>query len=276
MDNPNIRKIKNIISSRNNKTNCFSFFDEICDWLEKGKADSYLIDNCVFLFLKANNFYKFYYYVDNLENIKLSKKLLEEYRKKSEISLEFTTKHNKFLDDVKKVIFPLGFEFYAEFARLLSGTNKLEDKENKYQYHDLFQIATLKNAKELLEIMDKEFDKIKDNIPTLDELLLLLNKKAILIREVENEIIYIQIYEYTQGVLYSRMTWIKKEFRKPKYTVEFFNGNTLYIKQLNIENRNIRSYFWVDTSIKNYKISLKLGATLDGLSSNIFVYRKTN
>lgn len=125
--------------------------------------------------------------------------------------------------------------------------------------------------------MNKEFDKIKDNIPSEDELLELINKKAILIRKIEDEIIYIQIYEYSKSVLYSRMTWIKKEFRKPKYTVEFYNGEDAYVKQLNIPtNAKIRSYFWVDTSIKNYDITLKLGAILDGLTSNIFVYKKIN
>ncbi len=122
--------------------------------------------------------------------------------------------------------------------------------------------------------MHKEFDKIKDDIPTEDELLELIDKKSILIRKIENQIVYIQIYEYSYGILYSRMTWIKKEYRKPKYTIEFYNAHSAYIEQLNIQNKQIRCYFWVDTSIKNYKIALKLGATLDGLTSNIFVYKK--
>lgn len=271
-DNTHIEKIKSIINSRIKKTNCFSFFNEICDWIEKNKADFYLVDNSIFVFFKANGFYKFYYWVDNFEDIKLAKTLLDQYRNKSEISLEFTTKNNRFLVEIKEQIYSIGFEFYAEFARLLYGTNKLQDKENKY--FDMFKIAKVEDKNELLEIMHKEFDKIKDDIPTEDELLELINKKSILIRKIENQIVYIQIYEYSHGVLYSRMTWIKKEYRKPKYTIEFYNGNYAYIEHLNIQNKQIRYYFWVDTSIKNYKITLKLGATLDGLTSNIFVYKK--
>ncbi|MGJ0290199.1 hypothetical protein NG749_07630 [Aliarcobacter cryaerophilus] len=268
----NTSHIKEIISSRKKKTNCFSFYNEISDWLDNDKADAYLVENNVFLFYKANGFYKFYYWVDNFEDIKLAKTLLDQYRNKSEISLEFTTKNNRFLVEIKEQIYSIGFEFYAEFARLLYGTNKLQDKENKY--FDMFKIAKVEDKNELLEIMHKEFDKIKDDIPTEDELLELINKKSILIRKIENQIVYIQIYEYSHGVLYSRMTWIKKEYRKPKYTIEFYNGNYAYIEQLNIQNKQIRYYFWVDTSIKNYKITLKLGATLDGLTSNIFVYKK--
>ncbi len=271
-DNTHIEEIKSIINSRIKKTNCFSFFNEICDWIEKNKADFYLVDNSIFVFFKANGFYKFYYWVDNFEDIKLAKTLLDQYRNKSEISLEFTTKNNRFLVEIKEQIYSIGFEFYAEFARLLSGTNKLQDKENKY--FDMFKIAKVEDKNELLEIMHKEFDKIKDDIPTEDELLELINKKSILIRKIENEIVYIQIYEYSHGALYSRMTWIKKEYRKPKYTIEFYNGDSAYIEQLNIQNKQIRCYFWVDTSIKNYKITVKLGATLDGLTSNIFVYKK--
>ncbi len=271
-DNTHIEEIKSIINSRTKKINCFSFYNEICDWIEKNRADFYLIDNSIFAFFKANGFYKFYYWVDSFEDIKLARTLLDEYRNKSEISLEFTTKNNRFLEEIKEQIYSMGFEFYAEFARLLSGTNKLQDKENKY--FDMFEIAKIEDKNELLEIMHKEFDKIKDDIPTEDELLELIDKKSILIRKIENEIVYIQIYEYSHGALYSRMTWIKKEYRKAKYTVDFYNGDSAYIEQLNIQNKQIRCYFWVDTSIKNYKITLKLGATLDGLTSNIFVYKK--
>lgn len=270
----NTSHIKEIISSRKKKTNSFYFYNEICDWLDSGKADAYLVGNNVFLFFRSNGFYKFYYYVESFEDIRLAQALLDKYREKSQISLEFTTKNNKFLEEIKEVVYSIGFEFYAEFARLLAGINKLEDeKKNKKMYFDMFELAILKDKDELLKIIYQEFDKIKDNIPTENELIDLINQKAILIRKIENEIIYIQIYEYSYGVLYSRMTWIKKEYRKPEYTIEFFNAADNYVEQLNIENKNIRSYFWVDTSIRNYKITLKLGATLDGLTSNIFVYK---
>ncbi len=271
-DNTHIEEIKSIINSRIKKTNCFSFFNEICDWIEKNKADFYLVDNSIFVFFKANGFYKFYYWVDNFEDIKLAKTLLDQYRNKSEISLEFTTKNNRFLVEIKEQIYSIGFEFCAEFARLLFGTNKLQDKENKY--FDMFEIAKVEDKNELLEIMHKEFDKIKDDIPTEEELLEAIDKKYILIKKIENEIVYIQIYEYTYGVLYGKMRWIKKEFRKPKYTVDFFNSDASYINHLNIEQKNIRGYFWVDSSIKQYKLTLKLGAIPDGLTSNIFVYKK--
>lgn len=264
-----IEKIKNIISSRTKKTNCFSFYNKICDWIEKDMAYFYLVDSCLFILYKANGFYKFYYYVDDFESIKLAKNLLDEYREESEISLEFTTKHNKFLQDIKEQIYSIGFEFYAEYVRLISS------KENKLNQNEQsnFELATSIDKKELLDIMHREFDKIKDDIPTDKELQELIDKESILIKKVENEIVYIQIYEYFNGVLYGKMRWIKKEFRKPKYTVEFFSGDASYIKKLNIKNKNIREYFWVDTSIKQYKLSLKLGAIPDGISSNIFVYK---
>ena len=52
-DNTHIEKIKSIINSRIKKTNCFSFFNEICDWIEKNKADFYLVDNSIFVFFKG-------------------------------------------------------------------------------------------------------------------------------------------------------------------------------------------------------------------------------
>ena len=113
-----------------------------------------------------------------------------------------------------------------------------------------------------------------ESIPSPYSQELVVSNKSIVIKTLDNQIVLIQIYEYLKGALYSRMTWIKKEYRKPKYTIEFYNADSAYIEQLNIQNKQIRCYFWVDTSIKNYKITLKLGATLDGLTSNIFVYKK--
>lgn len=270
-DNTHIEEIKSIINSRIKKTNCFSFFNEICDWIEKNKADFYLVDNSIFVFFKANGFYKFYYWVENFEDIKLAKTLLDQYRNKSEISLEFTTKNNRFLEEIKEQISSISFEFYAEYIRLLSPKdNKLNEDHQEFN----FELATSIDKNELLTIMHQEFDKIKDDIPTEEELLEAIDKKYILIKKIENEIVYIQIYEYTYGVLYGKMRWIKKEFRKPKYTVDFFNSDASYINHLNIEHKNIRGYFWVDSSIKQYKLTLKLGAIPDGLTSNIFVYKK--
>lgn len=274
MINQDIIKIKQIISSRRNKTNCFSYYTEILNWIENDEADIYLLENNIFIFYKANGFFKFYYYVTKLENIKLSQDLLNEYKNKSDISLEFTTKNDKDINEISTTISAIGFNFQAEFVRLLSGTNKLRiDKNIGY-----FELASQEDKRELLEIINKEFNIITDNIPKEEELTKLIENKCIAIKHIDDKIVFIQIYEYSKGSLYSRMTWIEKKYRKPKYTVDFFNGIDEYvIKQLGIKDyKNLRCYYWVDTSIKNYKIGLKLGSKLDGIKCIIFIYKNIN
>lgn len=267
-------KIKDIISSRNKKTNCFSFFNEICDWIEDSKADFYLINTCVFVFYKANKFYKFYYYVDNLEDIIFAKDLLREYSLPNKVVLEFTTKNDKGLDEISNTLLEIGFEIYSELVRLIQGkivfTSEKKVKENNEEY----ELATLDNKDELLEIMHKEFDILKDDIPTEEELLKLISNKSIVIKTLDNQIVLIQIYEYLKGALYSRMTWIKKEYRKPKYTIDIHKSIDSYLQDLNIENfKNFKSYGWIDKSNRNLKVNLKMGAVLDGITCTIFLYK---
>ncbi|MFW2308209.1 hypothetical protein, partial [Aliarcobacter butzleri] len=106
----------------------------------------------------------------------------------------------------------------SELVRLIQGqivsTSETKVKENNEEY----ELATLDNKDELLDIMHKEFDILKDDIPTEVELLKLISNKSIVIKTLDKQIVLIQIYEYLKGALYARMTWIKKEYRKPKYT----------------------------------------------------------
>jgi hypothetical protein len=273
--NQNINEIKNIISSRRKKTNCFSFYNEIISWIENSQADLYLIEDCVFIFYEANGFYKFYYYVDKFEKISLSKNLLNKYKSQNKVSLEFTTKNGKDIEELTNAITFIGFNFYAEIVRIIQGQNTftVEEKISKTQSPMYYELATLDDKNELLGIMHREFDVLKDDIPTEEELIKLIYNKSIVVKHIDNKIILIQIYEYSKGALYSRMTWIEKSYRKPKYTVDLYKGLDEYLYDLNIESyKNLRSYGWIDKNNKNLKINLKFGAQLDGVTCTIFLY----
>lgn len=271
MINQNSSIIKEIIKSRKNKTNCFTFYNEIEDWLDNDKADAYLIDGCVFIFLKANGFYKFYYYVKELDDIKLSIDLLDNYKKNANIVLEFMARNGKNLDMVAKTIESIDFIFYAEYARVISGANAYKSDRNNEEEN--YCIAQLSNIEELMMIMYREFDIISDYLPSKEEIKQLIATKCIIIKKLDNKIAFIQIYEYKRGVLYSRMTWVEKKYRKPKYTIEFYKGLDAYLQDLNIKNNNLRSYGWINKKNKNYKINLKFGAKPDGTTSTIFIYK---
>lgn len=267
--NNHIEKAKEIISSRKKKTNCFSFYNEILNWMEEDKVDIHLIDNNLFLFLKNQGFYKLYYYVDDFEQISLCKEILQEYQLKENISLEFTTKNDINKEEITRIAEKTGFEFYKEYARVISAPASFKSTTTKTAF-----LASLEDKQELLDIMYREFDVITDYLPSEKELIDLIEKKSIIIQKIDNEIVFIQIYEYQKGTLYSRMTWIAKKYRKPKFTIDFYEDMNAYLEQLNIEDwSKIRSFGWIDKANKNFKINLKFGAKTDGTTCTIFLYK---
>jgi hypothetical protein len=272
MSEQNLESIKKILSSRPPKTNCFLFFNEICVLMDTHKADFYLKDeNSVFMFLNTNGFFKFYYFVNNFKDIALAKPLLDEYYKKSDVSLEFITKNDRFLEELKEAIYPIGFKFYAEFARFSdSKTCNIVDRNNTYL--EFFQIATPSDADEILTIMYREFDKIKDDIMTKDELLNLIKDQTVLIRKSHDKIIFINIYQLMQNALYSRMSWIDKNFRKPDFAVEIYSAADMFVKIIT-KNETIRHYYWINKMGKAFKIAQVRDIKPDGLTNNIFIYK---
>lgn len=124
-------------------------------------------------------------------------------------------------------------------------------------------------------ILEANFDKLKDNIVDVTELKQLVDKGGVFIKKVDGKIIFIQIYEFSKNTVYSRMTWVDKMFRKPKYYVDLSYVIYRFLKDRFTDLDCLREYFWINKAIKNYKIALKRGVELDGLSDYIFVYDST-
>ena len=272
MSEQNLENIKKILSSRPPKTNCFLFFNEICELMDTHKADFYLKDeNSVFMFLNTNGYFKFYYFVNNFKDIALAKPLLDEYHKINDVSLDFITKNDRFLEELKEAIYPIGFKFYAEFARF-SDTKSSILVDNNIDYFKLLKFAEPSDAEEILEIMHSEFDKLKDDMTTRDELLKLIENGTVLIKKELGKIIYINIYQLTQNALYSRLAWIDKNFRKPKFAVEIYSAADAFIQNI-IKDKHIRYYYWMNKESKVYKMSKLQNVPTDGLTNNIFIYK---
>ena len=269
-----IDEIKKIIINRKNLSNCFRYYNDILEWIEKDQAYVHKVNNCVFLFLKSNKFYKFYYFIEKYSDIKLANEFLIVYAEKHQISMEFTTKSDKDLVKVNSLADEINFTYYSEFARLISGENNLKKEKEKEKEKKYFQLAENKDISNLLETMHEEFDSIIDNIPSEEELISLIKNKSIILKYYENKLIFIQIFEYKVGALYSRMTWILKKFRKPKYTIDMYSEIDSYLEYLDIRNQNIRAYYWVDITNRNFLIGQKLGSKPDGLRCITYLYNK--
>lgn len=115
-----MHEIMQVIKSRRKLTNCFSFFNEIQEWFENNKADFYLVNGDVFIFYKANGFYKFYYYVDDLNCIQKARELLQRYSISCDITLSVVTRDADFLTTSSTALLNSGFKFYAQFDRFIN------------------------------------------------------------------------------------------------------------------------------------------------------------
>lgn len=144
--------------------------------------------------------------------------------------------------------------------------------DNNIDYFKLLKFAEPSDAEEILEIMYREFDKLKDDMITRDELLKLIENGTVLIKKELGKIIYINIYQLTQNALYSRLAWIDKNFRKPKFAVEIYSAADAFIQNI-IKDKHIRYYYWMNKESKVYKMSKLQNVPTDGLTNNIFIYK---
>ena len=269
-----MNEIKSILSNRKKLTNSFNYYNEIINWIETNQAYIKIINNCLFLLLKKDKFCKFYYFIENYSDMILANDFLLTYSKENKISMEITTKEPKLLETISSFAKELNFSYYSEFARLIYDENNLKKEKEKEKRKNDFLLAKQEDINILLETMYREFDPIIDDIPSEQELISLINSKSIIIKYMQGKLIFIQIFEYKFSSLYSRMTWISKEFRKPKYTIDIYSEIDSYLEYLDIKNKNIRPYYWVDVTNKNFLIGQKLGSKTDGLRCVTFLYNK--
>lgn len=267
-------EIKSILSNRKNLTNSFNYYNEIINWIESNQAYFQIINNCLFLLLKKDKFCKFYYFIEKYSDVILANDFLLTHSKEHKISMEITTKEPKSLEIISSFAKELNFSYYSEFARLISGENNLKKDKDKDKIKNDFLLAKEEDINILLETMYQEFDPIIDDIPSEKELMTLIKNKSIIIKYEQNKLIFIQIFEYKFSSLYSRMTWISKKFRKPKYTIDIYSEIDSYLESLNIGNKGIRAYYWVDITNRNFLIGQKLGSKPDGLRCITFLYNK--
>lgn len=274
MESIDKNEIEAILSNRKRLTNSFNYYSEIINWIEGNQAYIKIINNCLFLLLKKDKFCKFYYFIENYSDLILANDFLLTYSKEHRISMEITTKEPKSLEIISSFAKELNFSYYSEFARLISGENNLKKEKEKEKEKSDFLLAKEEDIHALIETMHQEFDPIIDDIPSEKELMSLIRNKSIIIKYEQNKLIFIQIFEYKFSSLYSRMTWILKKFRKPKYTIDIYSEIDSYLESLNIGNKGLRAYYWVDITNRNFLIGQKLGSKPDGLRCVTFLYNK--
>lgn len=263
-----MQEIKEIIN-KNLLTNCFILRDKLFMYLENGIMQAYVRNDVLFIFQKEEfGFYKFYYFVNELQELFLAQDLLEEYFTKGDLILEFTTKNNNGLDELRSVLESLGFCHYACFERFLES---LHTRVSKKYLPVLY--ATQEDLSEIYRICYFAFDPLINAFPTMSELERLIKDKSVFIeKDAYGKIIFIYIVEFQGKSLHSGLLWLAREYRKG---ANFLKFRSRVFMMLNAAHKEFqRCYSWIDVTRKSYALSKFLGRKSDGLTCNIFAYKK--
>mgnify|MGYP000423305711 FL=1 len=69
-------------------------------------------------------------------------------------------------------------------------------------------------------------------------------------------------------------SYYTEKYKDEKYTIDIYSEIDSYLESLNIGNKGIRAYYWVDITNRNFLIGQKLGSKPDGLRCVTFLYNK--
>ena len=244
-----IQRAIEIFKNRPKFTNLFVSFDEFNKIINE--AQILVRDNNCFLLIKHNGFYKFYYLVDSLANLKnldaffrlINEPIIAEIVSKEAIKSDF------FCD--------IGFKDYKIYSRYKS-TKKNRSFKN-------VQNATLDDIDEILELINKTFDPLSDYLPNFDELKELILKQAVFVVRLENVVAGVAIYELKQKICYFRLNCVRQDFQNGLI------GYALASAPEQMQEAQV-FYAWMhDENSEAIRLNQALGYKPDGLKDYIFI-----
>ncbi len=271
-----MEEIKKMLN-QNRLSNCFSFRDEIFENIKTGKMGAHIVENALFLFQKEHlGFYKFYYFVQDLENLFLAKDLLEKYHAQGDVVLEFTSKRRYGLEELQPIVENLGFFLYESIERYIpSKDDKIPDLSVKEGKANLY--ATEEDAEEIFEILKNEFDCLMVTIPSVEELKtkFIANKTLFIEKDpITNEIVYIQMYLLRGKTLDGFCNWLRKDYRTGTNWIDFSAGTSIALANLHLNYNRLFGWF-ARSNKKVIKLYTKIFKHKpDGVSCDIFTYKK--
>ena len=244
-----IQRAIEIFKNRPKFTNLFVSFDEFNKIINE--AQILVRGNNCFLLIKHNGFYKFYYLVDSLANLKnldaffrlINEPIITEIVSKEAIKSDF------FCD--------IGFKDYKIYSRYKS-TKKNRSFKN-------VQNATLDDIDEILELINKTFDPLSDYLPNFDELKELILKQAVFVVRLENVVAGVAIYELKQKICYFRLNCVRQDFQNGLI------GYALASAPEQMQEAQV-FYAWMhDENSEAIRLNQALGYKPDGLKDYIFI-----
>ncbi|MEM5558204.1 MBL fold metallo-hydrolase [Aliarcobacter cryaerophilus] len=241
------QKAIQIFKNRPKYTNLFVSYDDFNNILDN--CNFFVRNNNIFIVKKYNNFYKFYYLINNYKNLNKLNDFFSLYKKP--IILEIIS-NSKINEDIYTKI---GFKPYKIYSRYRT------DKKNKI--FDTVKIANLEDIDEISKLINETFDHLSDYIPSIYELEELVLKKEVFIVKVDNKLAGVSIYEKKHKNYYFRLSCVHPNHRP---------GLIGYMLASTQPESGKNYSTWIDdNNLEAIKLNTFLGYKLDGLKNYIFI-----
>lgn len=236
-----------IYSNRVKYTNCYLNYQAFIELLEN--SNFIVRDNSIFIMSNQNGFYKFYFFVNNDEELKNLDSFFYFY--KEPIILEIISNNKVDANLYAKI----GFKPYKIYSRYR--TNK------KNKSFDIVKIANLEDTNEILKLINDTFDHLSDYIPNENELKKLILKQEVFIVKIDEKLAGVSIYETKYKSYYFRLSCVHPDHRPGLI------GYMLASTQPESGNNYLT---WIDdNNLEAIRLNTFLGYKLDGIKNYIFI-----
>ncbi|MDN5078308.1 MBL fold metallo-hydrolase [Aliarcobacter butzleri] len=239
-----------IYNNRVSHSNCYMNYNEFIELIEKN--DFIVRNNSIFIIVNQNSFYRFYFFINDYEELKNLNSFFYFYRKPIVLEIISNIQVNE------SFYSKIGFKPYKIYSRYRT------DKKNKN--FDTVKIANIGDIEEISKLINDTFDSLSDYIPSNDELIQLILKKEVYIIKVDNKLAGVSIYEKRDKNYYFRLSCVHQNHRPG--LIGYMLAST--------SPQNGSNYFtWIDdNNFEAIKLNTFLGYKIDGTKNYIFVKNK--
>lgn len=239
-----------IFKSRPKYTNLFIDYNNFNDILNN--CNFFVRNTSIFIIKKDISFYRFYYFVNEYEDLKNLDEFLSSYKKP--IILELVS-----LEDLNNQIYKeIGFLPYKTYSRY----SKIEN----YIEFDNINLAEKSDAIQIKNLIDKTFDPLSDYIPSISEIDNFIETKSLYVTKDNHLISGVAIYIKNHSSYYLRLICVDTNYRKKSIGFMLAAG---------LPKEKKRCIAWIDDKNEmSIKLNKKVGYKKDYLKNYIFIYNK--
>lgn len=234
------------LRNKNLKTNLFLTEEKFIFLSDKKAKIAYQSENGFFLLIESDDFYKYYFVINNINDLDENLKFLQDISFDKTIVCEIVGNKN-YIMDLQNELLENKFYIYTSLFRM----NKLRRINGNFHLEE--NIYQLKEDKlpALQEIYNIYFNKFAEQIPGEKELLKMVQENNIYYFSDNDEIQGFIIFENTGIVSHLRYWFVHPEYRGKKI------GSKLMDLFFNKFDQVKKEIFWViesnDNAIKRYK-----------------------